>query len=89
VLRDAVRGIVPDVIIDNPRKVGFNVPILDYLDLSNKAVRDELMAESPVFDLIKRCRIEELVGKGDLPNSRSKFLFNFVNAKMFLEEFAA
>jgi asparagine synthase (glutamine-hydrolysing) len=89
VLRDAVRGIVPDVIIDNPRKVGFNAPILDYLDVSNKAVRDELMAESPVFDLIKRCRIEELVGKGDLPNSRSKFLFNFVNAKMFLEEFAA
>jgi asparagine synthase (glutamine-hydrolysing) len=89
VLRDAVRGIAPDAIIDNPRKVGFNAPILDYLDLSDRCVRDELMAESPVFDLIRRDRIEELVGQTDLPNSRSKFLFNFVNAKMFLEEFAA
>lgn len=89
VLRDAVRGIAPDAIIDNPRKVGFNAPILDYLDLSDARVRDELMADSPVFDLIRRDRIAELVGKEDLPNSRSKFLFNFVNAKMFLEEFAA
>lgn len=89
VLRDAVRGIAPDAIIDNPRKVGFNAPILDYLDLSDSGVRDELMADSPVFDLIRRDRIEELICMDSLPNSRSKFLFNFVNAKMFLEEFAA
>jgi asparagine synthase (glutamine-hydrolysing) len=53
------------------------------------AVRDELLADSPVFDLIRRDRIAELVSKRDLPNSRSKFLFNFVNTKMFLEEYAA
>jgi len=28
-LRDAVRGIAPDRVIDNPRKVGFNAPIGD------------------------------------------------------------
>ena len=86
VLRDAVRGIAPDAVIDNPRKVGFNAPILDYLDVSSNSVRDELLADSPVFDLIRRDRISELVGQRDLPNSRSKFLFNFVNAKLFLEE---
>jgi asparagine synthase (glutamine-hydrolysing) len=87
VLRDAVRGIAPDAVIDNPRKVGFNAPILDYLDVSSNSVRDELLADSPVFDLIRRDRISELVGQRDLPNSRSKFLFNFVSAKLFLEEF--
>ena len=85
----AVRGLAPDAIIDNPRKVGFNAPILDYLDVGSNSVRDELLADSPVFDLVKRERISELVGKRDLPNSRSKFLFNFVNARLFLEEFSS
>jgi asparagine synthase (glutamine-hydrolysing) len=88
VLRDAVRGIAPDAIVDNPRKVGFNAPILDYLDVTSKSVCDELLADSPVFDIVKRERISELLMPCELPNSRSKFLFNFVNAKLFLEEFA-
>jgi asparagine synthase (glutamine-hydrolysing) len=89
VLRDAVRGIAPDAIIDNPRKVGFNAPIFDYLDVASNSVRSELLADSPVFDLVKRERISDLLKPCDLPNSRSKFLFNFVNAKLFLEEYAA
>lgn len=32
VLREAMRGIVPDKILDNPRKVGFNVPLSDLFD---------------------------------------------------------
>ena len=35
ILRDSVRGIVSDKILDNPRKVGFNVPILDYLNVED------------------------------------------------------
>jgi asparagine synthase (glutamine-hydrolysing) len=89
VLRDAVRGLAPDAIIENPRKVGFNAPILNYLDVSTNSVRDQLVADSPVFDIVRRDRISELVGRRDLPNSRSKFLFNFVNAKLFLEEFVS
>ena len=87
-LREAVRGIAPDAIIDNPRKVGFNAPILDYLDVTSNSVRDELLADSPVFDIVRRERISELLKPCELPNSRSKFLFNFVNAKLFLEEYA-
>ena len=45
----------------------------------------ELLADSPVFDLIKRDKIAALLEKRDLPNSESKFLFNFVNTKLFLE----
>jgi asparagine synthase (glutamine-hydrolysing) len=87
VLRDSVRGMVPDAILDNPRKVGFNAPILEYLDVADPAVRAELLADSPVFDVLRKDRIAELLDKATLPNSQSKFLFNFVNAKLFLEEF--
>jgi asparagine synthase (glutamine-hydrolysing) len=89
VLRDAMRGLVPQALLDNRRKVGFNAPIFDFLDVRDPAVRREVLAESPVFDLIRREKIEALIARPDLPNSESKFLFYFLNAKLFLEEFGA
>ena len=39
-------------------------------------------------DLLRvREKIETMISKEDLPNSESKFLFYFLNTKMFLEEF--
>jgi asparagine synthase (glutamine-hydrolysing) len=89
VLRDAVRGIAPDRIIDNPRKVGFNAPIGDLLDTRDPEVRAYLLDDSPIFELLRRDRVEALIDKAHLPNSESKFLFYLLNAKIFLEEHAA
>ncbi len=89
VLRDAMRGIVPDEVLDNRRKVGLNAPILEMLDVSKPEVRQELLADSPIFDFVRKDKIETLVDRAHLPNSESKFLFNFVSAKAFLDEFAA
>lgn len=86
VLRDAVRGLVPDAIIDNPRKVGFNVPLFDLLDVENPKVCDEILSDSPIYEIVKRDEIESLMKEKDLTNSRSKFLFNFICAKIFIEE---
>jgi asparagine synthase (glutamine-hydrolysing) len=88
VLRDAMRGIVPERVLDNPRKVGFNAPIFSFLDVGDPAVRAALLDRSPVFEHVRRDRIEALIGKADLPNSESKFLFSFLTTKLFLEEFA-
>lgn len=87
VLREAVRGLVPDAVLDNPRKVGFNAALFELLDVSDRQVRKELLSDSPIFNLVKPSEIEALLTLGHLPNSRSKFLFNFINAKVFLEEF--
>lgn len=87
VLRDSMRGIVPERVLDNRRKVGFNAPVNSLLAADDPEVRAYLLDDSPIFEHVKRERIEPLLGERDLPNSRSKFLFNFINAKMFLEEF--
>ncbi|NJO19456.1 MAG: asparagine synthase (glutamine-hydrolyzing) [Spirulinaceae cyanobacterium RM2_2_10] len=89
ILREAMRGIVPDRIIENRRKVGFNAPIFDFLDIGDSEVKQYLLDRSPIYDLIDRQKIEQLIAKPDLPNSESKFLFYFLNSKLFLEEFAA
>ena len=87
VLREAGRGLVPDQVLDNPRKVGFNAPIEDYLDLKSESVRSDLLSDSPIFDVVRKDRIAELLDSESLSNSRSKFLFNFISCKIFLEEF--
>jgi asparagine synthase (glutamine-hydrolysing) len=87
ILRDAMRGIVPDKILENRRKVGFNAPIFSFLDVNNPEVRKELLEDSPIFNYVIREKIEEIINKPFLPNSESKFLFNFINCKIFLEEF--
>ncbi|MGR0185152.1 asparagine synthase (glutamine-hydrolyzing) [Azospirillum aestuarii] len=86
-LREAVRGIAPDAIIDNPRKVGFNAPIQDLLDTTDPEVRHWLFDDGPIFEHVRKDHIRSLLERGALPNSRSKFLFYFLNAKLFLEEF--
>jgi asparagine synthase (glutamine-hydrolysing) len=88
VLRDAMQGIVPQRILDNPRKVGFNAPIHSFLDVHDPDVRGYLLDGGPIFDHVRREKIEALTEKDSLPNSESKFLFYFLNSKMFLEEFA-
>ncbi|HEX9879916.1 MAG TPA: asparagine synthase (glutamine-hydrolyzing) [Candidatus Binatia bacterium] len=89
VLRDAMRGIVPDRVLDNRHKIGFNASILSFLDVHDPDVRAYLLDGSPVYDHVQRSVIEGLIGKPQLPNSESKFLFYFLNCKMFLEEFGA
>ena len=88
ILRETVRGIAPDIILNNCCKTGFNAPILELLDVKDPDVRSYLLDDSKIFELIRRDRVEELITKDHLPTSESKFLFSFLNSKMFLEEFA-
>lgn len=88
-LRDAVRGIAPDCVLDRRIKVGFNAPVLSFLDPRQPAVYDELTADGPLFDVLRRDKVVGILDRQALPNSESKFLFNLVNTKMFLEELGA
>lgn len=85
VLRESMRGIAPDAVLDSRRKVGFNAPLFDVLDTSDPAVRHELLSDSPIWEVVERDRVTDLLDAGELPNSRSKFLFSVLVSKMFLE----
>ncbi len=87
VLRDAMKGIVPEKILNTRRKIGFNAPIFSFLDVHKPEVRSSLLDNSEIFEYISRENVEELISRSNLSNSESKFLFNFLCAKIFLEEF--
>ena len=77
-----MRGIVP-VNLDNTRKVGLMRQLLT-LDLDDPEIRDELLSDSPIYEHVKREKIEKLIQNRDMPNSKSKFYFLF-KFKIFLE----
>jgi len=85
VLRNAMQGITPPAILDNRRKVGFNAPILDLLDVGDHKVRESLLDDGPVYDIVRKDSIDSLLKRDTLLNSESKFLFNFINIKIFME----
>jgi asparagine synthase (glutamine-hydrolysing) len=86
VLREAMRGIVPDAILDNRRKMGFNAPLADLLDLSSNSAREALLDDSPIFDLVDRDAIERVMSRPSLDHATNLFLFATLSSKMFLEE---
>ncbi|MDA8612562.1 asparagine synthase (glutamine-hydrolyzing) [Candidatus Pelagibacter bacterium] len=87
VLRESMRGILPDAILESPRKVGFNAPIEDLLDMKVPINREQLLDDCQIFNFVKKNEIEKILNMKKLPNSLSKFLFSFIGAKFFLEEF--
>ncbi len=89
VLREAVDGVLPDAVRLDKRKRGFNASILSFIDPAQDRTRDRLLAESPIFDIVDRRKMERALTGDFSDNEFSKFLFSFVSAKLFLEASAA
>lgn len=84
-LREAGRGLVDDDILDNPRKQGINAPVTSFVDFTDPAVQEVLLADSPLYEHLRRDKVTELISSDVALNSESKFLFSIIAAKMFLE----
>lgn len=87
ILREAMKNIVPDTILKARKKVGFNAPIEDLLDINNKDVREQILDDNLIFKYVKKEAIEKKLKLKTITNSESKFLFSFLGVKLFLEEF--
>jgi asparagine synthase (glutamine-hydrolysing) len=89
VLREAVAGILNDTVRLDRRKKGFNASINSMVDFRDPSVRDYLLdPAAEVFRLVNRERIATLFDLSPVPNHLSKFLFSFINTRVFLERFA-
>jgi asparagine synthase (glutamine-hydrolysing) len=85
VLREALRGLVPDVLLDNRRKMGFNAPLFDLLDRNDPQVRAYLLDRSPIHQLVRREAVERLLAEPDPDHHTNLFLFYVLSARLFLE----
>ena len=88
ILRDAVKNILNDKVRLDRRKKGFNASIHSIIDFSDKSSCEYFLSDSPIFDIVRKDKIEKLFNKKWNENSYSKFLFNFMNSKIFIEKFS-
>ena len=88
-LRAAGNGFVAKNVLWDKRKRGFNAPIDHLVNREDRDTRDYLMADGPIFDIVKRDSIENFLNSDLTDNSFSKNLFSFISAKLFLEHYRA
>lgn len=86
ILRSAMKGILNDQVRLSREKKGFNASINSIFDFDNPEHRAYFLDDSPIYNYFDRAKMEEMLNKGEYPNSYKKFLFNFINAKIFLEQ---
>jgi asparagine synthase (glutamine-hydrolysing) len=86
VLRKAVKGILNDQVRLDRKKLGFNASINSVLDFNNSSTIDYLLSDSPIFDIVNKNKFKKFIKKDFFENSHKKFLFNFINSKIFLEQ---
>ena len=86
ILREALNGILNDQTRLDRRKKGFNASIHSIIDFSSKKDREYLLDDGPIFDIFNKNKIESLFNQNPLPNSLNKFLFSFINMKIFFEK---
>ncbi|MCG9884936.1 MAG: asparagine synthase (glutamine-hydrolyzing) [Cyanobacteria bacterium] len=85
VLRDAMKHIVPSPILQSYRKVGFNAPVLDLINIDSQDAMSYILDDGLIYDFFSKQKIYNLLKCESLSNSESKFLFYFLNSKIFLE----
>jgi asparagine synthase (glutamine-hydrolysing) len=85
ILRAALRGLLPDALLDNRRKMGFNAPLFDLLDRSDPQVRAWLLDRSPIHRFVRREAVEQLLTDTDPDHHTNLFLFSLLSARLFLE----
>ncbi len=85
ILRSAMKGILNDKVRLSREKKGFNASLNSVFDFKNPDHLAFFLDDSPIFELFEKDKIAKLLGQDSFPNSYKKFLFNFINAKIFLE----
>lgn len=86
VLRESMKGILNDQVRMDRRKKGFNASINSVIDLKDPEIRDYLLdPNSPLAGILDLDKVAPLFDLDPAPNHYSKFLFNLVNTRIFLD----
>ena len=86
ILREAVSGYLNDKVRLDRRKKGFNASINSIIDLEDPSNLDYILnPASELYEVLDREKVRLLLSEKNQPNHFSKFIFNLLNARIFLE----
>lgn len=88
ILRNAMKGIVNEDVLNNRQKIGFNSSISKYLKHLHQDEKMKILdKKSKLYDYLNYKKFNNFFNKKNISNSESKFLFNSINMQIFLERF--
>ena len=87
ILREITKDILNDDVRLDRNKKGFNASIESFINIKDPNNYDLLLKDSPIFELVDIKEFEKYLSNTTFElNSDKKFLFNFLNSKIFLEQ---
>ena len=88
ILRKSMEGIVDKKILWDMNKRGFNANITSLFDFKSKKIKEYILDKnSKIYHFVNYNKFVELLSRDYFPNSLSKFVFNVLNCKIFLDNF--
>ena len=78
-LREAMRPMLPEKIIQNLNKVGFYISFFDFFGKEIKQIKKIINNSKILKKIIEKNKIKELLTKKQVQHSESKFLFSLLN----------
>ena len=88
VLREAISGIVNEKVRLDRRKKGFNASVNSIVNLRDPDTLDYLFNDNSIVEeFINVSKLRKLLAEEFIPNHFSKFIFNFINFKLFIKAY--
>ena len=88
ILRESMNGILNDKVRLDRQKKGFNASINSLINLKDDSIRDYLLDEnSNIGEFVNLKKMKKLFDIKNIDNSFSKFIFNFINCKLFMDAY--
>ena len=84
-LKETAKDYVDYKVLYESKKMGFNCSIDTLINFNSKSMKNFMLEKSPLDEFINKKKISTLLNSNFKQNYLSKFLFNIINTKLFLE----
>ena len=85
ILRESLKDVSPKHVLENYEKIGFNISADKLINFQSKEIINFINKKSPIFLIIKKKAILDILKDKNMISKNSLFLFKFISAKIFLE----
>jgi len=85
ILRNSAKDIVRNDVLFDQKKKGFNASIDTLINLNDDYVKDLILSKSKISKFVDQKKLETIINKKYKDNQMSKFIFNIINCKIFLD----
>ncbi len=87
ILRRSMNGVVNNKVLWDYKKMGFNSSIETIFNFKDKNFKDYVLNKnSDIYQIVDYYKFQKLFSKKKFPNHLSKFIFNVIGCKIFLEK---